>query len=180
MRTGSCRIWIGVVGRSMVSSTPRRRAVAAACSTACSTDGAQVLRAQVQQDEAGIELRELEQVLGEPVQPLELRAARLEELGAGGGIVRGALASSSLNVRSAAIGVRSSCETSARNSRLRSRSRRMISTLSWSRSAIALNCEPELGQLDRPVLDRVGGHAPREVALGEVAARLREAAQRAW
>ena len=49
---------------------------------------------------------------------------------------------SSLNVRSAAIGVRSSCETSARNSRLRSRSRRMISMLSWSRSAIALNWRP--------------------------------------
>ena len=35
--------------------------------------------------------------------------------------------SSSLNVRSAAMGVRSSCDTSARKSRLRSRSRRMNS-----------------------------------------------------
>ena len=44
-----------------------------------------------------------------------------------------------MNVRVAEIGVRSSWLTSARKSRLRSRSRRMISTLSSSRSAIVLN-----------------------------------------
>ena len=42
-------------------------------------------------------------------------------------------------MRIAAIGVRSSCDTSARKSRLRSRSRRMIATLSSSRAAIWLN-----------------------------------------
>ena len=66
--------------------------------------------------------------------------------------------SSSLKVRSAAIGVRSSCETSARKSRLRSRSRRMISTLSSSWSAIALNWTRELGQLGRAGAD-VGARA---------------------
>ena len=45
-----------------------------------------------------------------------------------------------MNVRIAAIGVRSSWLTSARKSRPRSRSRRMIETLSSSRSAMALNC----------------------------------------
>ena len=42
----------------------------------------QVVRPQVEQDQPRIELRELEQVLGQPVEPLDLLAARLEELGA--------------------------------------------------------------------------------------------------
>jgi hypothetical protein len=44
----------------------------------------QVVGPQVQQDEARIQLRELEQVLGKPVESFELDAARLEELPAGG------------------------------------------------------------------------------------------------
>ena len=52
----------------------------------------QVVRPQVEQDEPGIELRELEQVLGEPVEPLELDAARLEELGPGGRVLAGLVA----------------------------------------------------------------------------------------
>ena len=43
-----------------------------------------------------------------------------------------------MNVRSAAMGVRSSWLTSARNSRLRSRSSLMMATEVWSRSAISL------------------------------------------
>ena len=65
--------------------------------------------------------------------------------------------SSSLNVRSAASGVRSSCETSARKSRLRSRSRRMISTLSWSRSAMALNWTASSASSDEPARTSLGG-----------------------
>ena len=65
--------------------------------------------------------------------------------------------SSSLNVRRAASGVRSSCETSARKSRLRSRSRRMISTLSWSRSAIALNWTASSAISDDPARTSSGG-----------------------
>ena len=65
--------------------------------------------------------------------------------------------SSSLNVRRAASGVRSSCETSARKSRLRSRSRRMISTLSWSRSAIALNWTASSASSDEPARTSFGG-----------------------
>ena len=102
--------------------------------------GPQVVRSQVQQDETRVELRELEQVLGEPVEALDLARARLEELGARlRDRRRPSPCSSWLNVRSAASGVRSSCETSARKSRLRSRSRRLISTLSSRRSAIVLN-----------------------------------------
>ena len=52
----------------------------------------QVVRPQVEQDEARIELRQLEQVLGQPVEPLELLAARLEELGPRVGVVAGRLA----------------------------------------------------------------------------------------
>ena len=49
---------------------------------------AEVVRPEVEQDEAGVQLRELEQVLGEPVEALDLLAARLEELGAGSRIRR--------------------------------------------------------------------------------------------
>ena len=65
--------------------------------------------------------------------------------------------SSSLNVRRAASGVRSSCETSARKSRLRSRSRRMISTLSSSLSAIALNWTASSASSDDPARTSFGG-----------------------
>ena len=58
--------------------------------------------------------------------------------------------SSSLKVRRAAIGVRSSCETSARKSRLRSRSRRILSTLSSTWSAIALNWVASAAISDEP------------------------------
>ena len=93
-------------------------------------------------------------------------------------VVDGALARSSLNVRSAAIGVRSSCETSARNSRLRSRSRRMISTLSWRRVGHRVELQSEVGKLGRAAIDRVGRDAAGEVALGKVVARLRQAPER--
>ena len=142
----------------------------------------QVVRPEVEQDQPGVELRQLEQVLGEPVEALDLLAARLEELGPRVGIVAGRSMSSSLNVRRAAIGVRSSWDTSARKSRLRSRSRRMISTLSWSRSAIALNWRRQLANLARrsppaSVGTRLRGR-PREIAgrLGQPAERGREAA----
>jgi len=46
-----------------------------------------VVRPEVEEDEAGIELRELEQVLGQPVEAFELDAAGLHELGTGGGIL---------------------------------------------------------------------------------------------
>ena len=65
--------------------------------------------------------------------------------------------SSSLNVRRAASGVRSSCETSARKSRLRSRSRRMISTLSSSRSAMALNWTASSAISDEPARTSLAG-----------------------
>ena len=70
---------------------PRRRAAAAALLDRRLDRRPQVVRPQVEQDEPGIELRELEQVLGQPVEPLDLLAARLEELGARLGVVGGAL-----------------------------------------------------------------------------------------
>jgi hypothetical protein len=51
----------------------------------------QVVGAKVEEDEPGIELRELEQVLGQPVQALELDPAVVEELGPGDRIVPGPL-----------------------------------------------------------------------------------------
>ena len=51
----------------------------------------QVVGPEVEEHEAGIQLRELEQVLGQPVEALDLLAAGLEELGSGLGVVRGAL-----------------------------------------------------------------------------------------
>ena len=52
----------------------------------------EVVRSQVEQDQPRIELGQLEQVLGEPVEPLDLLAARLEELVACLGVVAGPLA----------------------------------------------------------------------------------------
>jgi hypothetical protein len=51
----------------------------------------EVVGAEVQEDEPGIELRELEQVLGQPVEAFDLDGARLEELGPGGRILTGVL-----------------------------------------------------------------------------------------
>ena len=44
--------------------------------------GTQVIGPQIEEHEPGVELGEVEQILGEPVEPLDLLAARLEELGA--------------------------------------------------------------------------------------------------
>ena len=53
--------------------------------------GTQVVGPQVQEDEARVELRELEQVLGEPVEAFDLAGARLQELGARIRVVAGGL-----------------------------------------------------------------------------------------
>ncbi len=50
----------------------------------------QVVGPEVEQDQPGVELRELKQVLGEPVESLDLLAARFEELGACLWVVGGA------------------------------------------------------------------------------------------
>ena len=71
--------------------TPRRFAAARALLDGRLDGRPQVVRPQVEQHQARVELRELEQVLGQPVEPLDLLAARLEELGACRGIVGGAL-----------------------------------------------------------------------------------------
>ena len=55
-------------------------------------DRAQVVRSKVEQDQARIELRQLEQVGGQPVEPLDLLAALLEELVARRLVLDGALA----------------------------------------------------------------------------------------
>ena len=92
IRCGSWRIRIGASGRCSVevdAATPGAPRVL--CSTADLDRRPQVVGPQVEQDQPGVELRELEQVLGEPVEPLDLLAARLEELGAGLRVVRGAL-----------------------------------------------------------------------------------------
>ena len=166
-------------GRSIVSSTPRRRAVAAACSTACSTadrrsSGRRSSRTRPESSfESSSRFWASQSRRSSWARLVSRNSARAVGSSAAPSV------SSSLNVRSAAIGVRSSCDTSARNSRLRSRSRRMISTLSWSRSAIALNWSPSSDSSIGPSSIASDGHAPREVALGEVAARLGEPAQRA-
>ena len=50
-----------------------------------------VVRAEVQEDQPRVELRELQEVLGQPVEALQLDAARLEELGPGSGVLAGLL-----------------------------------------------------------------------------------------
>ena len=81
--------------------------------------GPDVLRPEVEEHEAAVELRELEQVLGQPVEPVQLLGRRVEELRARGLVVAGrALEQLHVNIFIAAIGVRSSWLTSAAKSRL--------------------------------------------------------------
>ncbi len=51
----------------------------------------EIVRSQVEQDEPGVELGQLEQVLGEPVEALELHPAAVQELRPGGRVVGGSL-----------------------------------------------------------------------------------------
>ena len=50
---------------------------------------AEIVRSQVEQDQAGVELGQVEQVLGQPVEPQQLLATRLQEFGACVGVVSG-------------------------------------------------------------------------------------------
>ena len=70
----------GTSGSVRLSARPRRRRGRLGLLDGRLDGGPQVVGPEVEQDEPGIELRELEQVLGEPVEPLELDAARVEEL----------------------------------------------------------------------------------------------------
>ena len=59
---------------------PLRSAIGWACCDRVLDHGAQVVRPQVQRHEARIELRELQQVGGQPVEAFDLASALLEEL----------------------------------------------------------------------------------------------------
>ena len=120
--------------------------------------GTQVVRAQVQQDEARVELRELEQVLGEPVEPFDLARARLEELGARVGVVAGALHEQLVE---RAQGGQRACGARATRrpgSRGCDRGRcRLISTLSSRRSAIVLNWTASSPSSEEPARNWAAG-----------------------
>ena len=91
IRCGSWRIRIGAAGSASRSSRLRRRARGRGLLDGRLDRDPQVVGPEVEQDEPGIELRELEQVLGEPVEALELDAARVEELRPGDRVVAGPL-----------------------------------------------------------------------------------------
>ena len=69
---------------------------------------AQVFVPQLQRDQAGIELRELQQVGRQPVESLQLLAAAAQELVAGLRVLRGSFEQQLVEGAQAAIGVRSS------------------------------------------------------------------------
>ena len=139
---------------------------------------AQVLAPKIEQHEPRIQLGQLQQVLGEPVEALQLHAAGLEELGARRGIVRGALHHQFVE-----------------RSERRDRGAQLVRDIGEELAApitVAANdldalleslghrveLEPEVGQLDRAAVDRVRRDAPCEIALSKVVARLGEAPQR--
>ena len=81
----------GESGSVTFSSTPRRRAAGIACSAADSTAARRSSGRRSRSTRPGIELGELEEVLGQPVEPLQLDPARVEELRTGGGVLAGLL-----------------------------------------------------------------------------------------
>ena len=83
MRCGSCLMRTGDTGMwSDTRTSPALRGSGGLVD--CVLDGRpEIVRPQIEQHEPRIQLRELEQVLGKPVEPLDLLAARFEELGAG-------------------------------------------------------------------------------------------------
>ena len=139
---------------------------------------AQVVGSQVEQDQAGIELGQLEEVLGQPVEPLDLLAARFEELGARLGVVGGALAQELV-------------ERPQRGQRrpqlVRDVGQEVAAPVAVAADDLDALLEPvghrveldrQLGELGRTGPDLAGRHAPREVALGQAARRLGQAPQR--
>ena len=159
-------------------SMPRRRAAARALLDGRLDGRPQVVGPQVEQDQPGIELRELEQVLGQPVEPLDLLAARLEELGACLGVVRGAL-------------LEQLVERAQRRQRrpqlVRHVGQEVAAPVAVAADDLDALLEPvghgveldgELGHLGRPGPDLVGRDAPTQVALGQAARGLGQAAER--
>ena len=139
---------------------------------------AEVVRAKVQQDQAGIELRELEQVLGQPVEAFDLLAARLDELGACVRIGVGALAQELV-------------EGAKRRKRgpqlVRDVGKEVAAPVAIASDDLDAFLEPighgveldrELGKLGRPGPDLARWDAAAQVALGEAARCLRQPAQR--
>ena len=90
MRGGSWRMRIGARAGRRSSRCPRG-APASCCSSPISTAARRSSGRRSSRTRPGVELRELEQVLGEPVEPLDLAGARLEELGRASGSSAGAL-----------------------------------------------------------------------------------------
>ena len=152
--------------------TPLRAAIGSACSTALLGDGAQVVVAELAGPRGPN--RAWRARAGWPPasrggRPAGGSARRNSSRVAGSSAAPSR--SSSLNVRSAAIGVRSSWLTSARNSRLRSRSSLMIVTDAWSRSAMSLNAEVSSATSGVPRCGHLDTRASRS-ALGEQSRRV--------
>ena len=82
---------IGDAGSSTDRRTPRRAAARVMLVRRGLDGGPQVVRPQVEEHETRVELRELEQVLSEPVEALDLAGAGLQELRPRLGIVAGGL-----------------------------------------------------------------------------------------
>ena len=179
IRCGSWRIRIGASGRWSDRRTPRRVG-RGPCSARppISTAARRSSGPQVEQDQPGIELRELEQVLGQPVEALDLLAARLEELGARLGVVGGALLEQL--VERAQGG-------QWRPQLVRDVGQEVAAPIAVAADDLDALLEPvghrveldgQLGQLGRAGTDLVRRDAPGQVALGQPARRLGQAAQR--
>ena len=140
--------------------------------------GAQVVRPEVEQDEPGIELGQLEQVLGEPVEPLDLLGARLEELVARLRVVAGTFAQQLVE----------GPQGRQRGPQLvRHVGQEVAAPVAVAADDLDALLEPvghgveldgQLGHLGRAGADLALGDAPGEVALGQAARRFGQAAQR--
>ena len=178
IRCGSWRIRIGRSGSWTDRRTPRRVAAAARLLDRRLDRRPQVVGPEVEQDEPRIELRQLEQVLGEPIEPLDLLAARVEELGPGLGVVRRALLEQL---------VEHAQGRERRPQLVRDVGQEVAAPIAIAADDLDALLEPvghrveldrQLGQLGRAGPHLAGRDAARQVALGQPARRLGQPPQR--
>ncbi len=139
---------------------------------------AQVVGAQIEPHEPGVQLRQFEQVLREPVEPLDLLSARFEEFSPGRDVVAGLLLeqlieSPESGERSPEL-MRDVCQELAAGVAIAADDVHRLLELGRHRVELAR----ELGDLGRPRSGAVRRHAPGKVAFGKRSSRIGQTAQR--
>ncbi len=138
---------------------------------------ADVLRPQIELHQARIQLGEFEKVLGEPVQPLDLLGARLEEFGPRLGVLAGLLPEQL--VEGSESGERSPQLVGDVGEELAAGVAVAADNLHGFLDLVGHGVElpRQLGDLLGPCSGGIGGHAACQVSFGEGSGRVREASE---